>query len=341
MLPARKLPDAPGEAVVTGKPTLVYLLAASHSGSTLLSLLLASHPEICTTGELKATSLGDPSRYRCSCGMPIRQCPFWADVTRTMAAHGCSFDVTRAATHLNTGASSYEQWLLQPLVRRRRLEILRDAALALSLSWRGRLAEFHRTNETLVRALCERTGARMVVDSSKVGIRLKYLLRNPALDVRVIRLVRDGRGVALTYTNSDEFADASSTQLRRGGSGDGRPRDHLSFRDGAHEWRRSNEEADALLTTLDPARCATVTYEQLCSNPQTVLTSLWAFLGVAPTALDRQWRAMSRHVIGNGMRFDSTEDVRLDERWKTILNASDLAIFDAEAGELNRRFGYA
>ncbi len=48
------------------KIRLIYILAASHSGSTLLSLLLGSHPEITTIGELKATSLGDPDQYRCS-----------------------------------------------------------------------------------------------------------------------------------------------------------------------------------------------------------------------------------------------------------------------------------
>jgi len=53
---------------------LVYIMAASHSGSTLLAMLLNSHPEICTVGELKATSLGDPDSYYCSCRNKIREC---------------------------------------------------------------------------------------------------------------------------------------------------------------------------------------------------------------------------------------------------------------------------
>ena len=340
MLPARNPVAAASSPAGVEKPTVVYLLAASHSGSTLLALLLASHPDICTTGELKATSFGDPNRYRCSCGMPIRQCPFWADVTRSMAARGCRFDITRATTHLDVDATPFEKRLLRPLVRGRAIEALRDAALACSPSWHRHLAQFHQANEALVRALAERTGARMVVDSSKVGIRLKYLLRNPGLDVRVVRLVRDGRAVALTYTDSDQYADASAAHLRRGGSGDGRPRDHLTLGEAAHEWRRSNEEADALLNTLGPSRHRTVTYEDLCSNTQSVLTSLWTFLGVEPVTLDRGWRSRSRHIIGNGMRFDTTEEIRLDQRWKTALDAPALAHFNAEAGALNRRLGY-
>lgn len=339
MLPARN-PAAAWGASGPEKPTVVYLLAASHSGSTLLALLLASHPEICTTGELKAASFGDPNRYRCSCGTPIRQCPFWADVTRSMASRGCQFDITHATTNLDVDATPLEKRLLRPLVRGRAMEALRDAALTCLPSWHRHLAQFHQSNEELVRALAERTGARMVVDSSKVGIRLKYLLRNPGLDVRIVRLVRDGRAVALTYTDSDQYADASVAHLRRGGSGDGRPRDHLTLGEAAHEWRRSNEEADSLLSTLDPSRHRTVTYEDLCSNPQAVLSSLWTFLGVEPVSIDNGWRGRSRHIIGNGMRFDSTEEIRLDERWKTALDASALALFNAEAGALNRRFGY-
>src|SRR5476649_1432980 len=125
------------------KPIVAYLLAASHSGSTLLALLLASHPEVCTTGELKATSLGDPDTYRCSCGAPIRLCPFWNSVSRAMAERGGAFDITRADTHITAGASPYARKLLQPLVRGRALEAMRDTGLSLSPSWHRRLARFH------------------------------------------------------------------------------------------------------------------------------------------------------------------------------------------------------
>jgi hypothetical protein len=328
------------DAGSTPKPVVAYLLAASHSGSTLLAMLLASHPDICTTGELKATSLGDPDRYRCSCGALIRRCRFWNDVAARMKARGHAFDITKAETHLSAGASLYVQKFLRPLVRGAALETLRSAGLGLSPSWHKRLAQFHVLNEALVRSVCDITGAGVVVDSSKVGIRLKYLLRNPGLDVRVIRVIRDGRAVALTYTDPANFADATAPHLRGGGDGQSRDRERLSARDAAHEWRRSNEEADALLCRLDPSRYTTVTYEDVCADTPGVLRKLWDFLGVRPFVFGDGWRARSHHVIGNGMRFDSTEEVRLDERWKTALPASALRVFESEAGALNRQLGY-
>lgn len=79
---------------------LAYILAASHSGSTLLSMLLGSHPRVATVGELKlsASAMGKISRYRCSCGEFIRQCNFWRKVKKGMAARGFEFDIADAGT---------------------------------------------------------------------------------------------------------------------------------------------------------------------------------------------------------------------------------------------------
>ena len=41
----------------SAKQRLAYVLAPSHSGSTLLAMLLASHPDVTTVGELNAAAL--------------------------------------------------------------------------------------------------------------------------------------------------------------------------------------------------------------------------------------------------------------------------------------------
>src|SRR5882724_5957010 len=104
---------------MSGKaPQLAYLMGASHSGSTLLAMLLGAHPEACTVGELKATSLGDAEHYRCSCKLPIRKCRFWTRVAERMAQKGVpEFDITRAGTSIFEVGSSYARRLLRPLQR--------------------------------------------------------------------------------------------------------------------------------------------------------------------------------------------------------------------------------
>ncbi len=319
---------------------LAYISAASHSGSTLLAMLLNAHPDACTVGELKATSLGDPKRYRCSCGQFLAECPFWENVRGGMAQHGIDYDPARAGTSIHATSSRYAARLLAPLHRGPLLEAVRDTALALSPIWRRHLAETRRRNAALVGTLQEITGASVIVDSSKTGLRLKYLLRNPELDIRVIRLVRDGRGVALTYVNPLEFADATDPALRAGGSGGTRESEEKPMAEAAREWRRSNEEAEHAVSRLPADRCIRIHYEDLCNTPDATLERIFTFLGLDPGKRAQNFRTVEHHVLGNGMRLDSTAEIRLDDRWKTHLTPEQLAVFDAEAGAMNRRYGY-
>jgi hypothetical protein len=319
---------------------LAYISAASHSGSTLLAMLLNAHPGACTVGELKATSLGDPTRYRCSCGQFLSECPFWKEVRDGMAQRGIDYDPARAGTSIHAVDSRYAARLLAPLHRGPALEIVRDAALALSPAWRRHLTETRQRNATLVATLQDITGANVIVDSSKTGLRLKYLLTNPDLDIHVIRLVRDGRGVALTYVNPLEFADATDPALRAGGSGGTRENEEKPMADAAREWRRSNEEAEQVVRCLPNSRCIRVRYEDLCATPDATLERIFTFLALNPGERAQNFRNVEHHVLGNGMRLDSTSEIRLDDRWKTRLTPEQLAVFDAEAGELNRRYGY-
>lgn len=319
---------------------LVYLLAASHSGSTLLAMLLNSHPDVCTVGELKATSFGDPDKYRCSCRQVIKECPFWSGIRQDMAAKGFDFDITNAGTDIRTGMSPYVLRLLKPLHRGPVLERIRDLLLNLSPVWRKNLPKILARNLALIQSVAARTGSNVIVDSSKVGIRLKYLLRIPELDIRVIRAIRDGRGVALTYVDPAHFADAKEETLRQGGMGGERVGERLTMEQAAREWRRSNEEAEEALKLFDPSHQLNSHYENLCRYPAETLHKLFTFIGVDPAKRNNDFRMVENHVVGNGMRLDSSSEIKLDERWRTTLSPADLAVFNSIAGDLQHRFGY-
>jgi hypothetical protein len=56
----------------------VFIAALGHSGSTLLDLMLGSHPRLLSLGEVHATlsRFGEPQNA-CTCGAAADACPFW------------------------------------------------------------------------------------------------------------------------------------------------------------------------------------------------------------------------------------------------------------------------
>lgn len=322
-------------------PDLAYLLGASHSGSTLLAMLLGAQPGACTAGELKASALGDADTYRCSCHQPIQECGFWKSVGRAMELRGIpDFDITRSGTDIHGIPSNYVDHLLAPLHRGVIMEHARDLLLSLSPRWRTSLREIQSRNLALIESLLELTGARIVVDSSKSALRLKYLLPIRELVIRVIHVVRDGRAVSLTYTDEWTFADAANPSLRGGGGGTHRAPPRRSMAEAAREWMRSNQAAEAVLSKLPQDRWTRIRYEDLCRDPVASLQRINGFLGLDPEHPRIDHRSVSQHVIGNGMRLDTTATIRLDNRWESTLAAHDLREFERIAGKANRHYGY-
>ena len=305
-------------------------------------MLLDSHPEICSVGEIKIGVLGDLDNYLCSCRQKIVACPFWSQVRTEMHGAGQEFKFESPGTDIRVTDNRVLKRLLSPMIKGRFLEFVRDALLFVVPAWHRHFRRIRNRNFSFLTVLAKLSGATVVADSSKVGIRLKYLLRDRRVDVRVIRLIRDGRGVALTYVNPSEFADAKASSLRGGGSGNNNSHATLTMREATNEWVRAAGEAESLKKRLDLENCLEIHYEDLCTNTVETLNTVYQFLGVDLAAAEviRQIDNVEHHIVGNGMRLDDDHTIVLDERWRTQLTEEQLVEFQDIAGELNSRYGY-
>ncbi len=206
-------------------------------------MLLGTRSGRCiTVGEMNGVRTHAPEQYRCSCREVINRCPFWTRVITALVSQGIDYAPHRSGTDIRNTNDCFIRTMLLPLHRGFYLEFIRDMALALYPRWHRHLREVQKRNVAIVRTLLSLSGASTVVDSSKNGLRLKYLLRNRDLDVKVIRLIRDGRGVALTWTDEATFADSRDPELRGGGFGRRRTTldqkaHNRQLARGAHAWR--------------------------------------------------------------------------------------------------------
>jgi hypothetical protein len=129
--------------------------------------------------------------------------------------------------------------------------------------------------------------------------------------------VRDGRGAALSLVRNAR----------------------IPMERAAYLWRRSVEEARAIVRRLHPSRYVHVRYEALCTEPDQTLADLWRFIDVAPHDT-RAESAAEQHILGHRTRLGAAGTIRLDEKWRSQLSAADLQTFESLAGGLNRELGY-
>ena len=116
--------------------------------------------------------------------------------------------------------------------------------------------------------------------------------------MKVVRLIRDGRAVALTYMRPTDYADARDPSLRRGGNTEQIVERSREMRVAAREWKRSNEEAEHILAGLDPSRHISVRYEDFCTDSVTELGRLFTFLGLDPALRVEDFRTRGATCAG-------------------------------------------
>jgi Sulfotransferase family len=271
--------------------TLVYVLGAGHCGSTLLTLLLNAHSRVLGLGEVSTLATIRPSIREASRKNKELQTPLWLDVKRCWeASTGLRF------SDIDLGHPS--SW-----------EALRWPA--------GRVRRWALNNGELFSCLASRSGAAILVDSSKSQQRLLLLLK-AGFRPKVIHLRRDGRAVLHSYR-------------RRG----------RSFFAGFRRWLGPTLAARILRRRLPETHWLALRYEDLATAPEQALERVCGFLGVdfEPEMLNFRSRA-SIGIGGNAMRYRASEEIVLDEEWRSALRPLDRLRFMFLGGLVNRFEGY-
>lgn len=295
---------------------LAYIMGPNYSGSTLLTLLMANHPQIATIGEIKATSMGDIDTYHCSCGQLITTCPFWNNLAQIMQEKGKTFTVRNFQTHFRSPEHFLTDRLLRASLRNPFLEFFRETCFNLLPVAKNIRKQIIQQNRQLIEAICSIQKSETFLDDSKEPIRLKYLLSSNFWDIFVIRLVRDGRGVTNSYMRHNNVAMTKA----------------------AREWTHTENECNRMAKQLDTRRYLSVHYEELCDNPRETINRICYFLELQPISNEQLHR--DKHILGNQMRIESLQEIRIDEKWKHTLSTSDLNVFSSIAGKINQLHGY-
>ena len=169
--------------------TVLFVGGYSRSGSTLLDRMLGQLPGFFSVGELRHVwQRGFRDNQLCGCGQPFHSCEFWSAVGSEAFGGLDKVDVE-------------EVFALKRAVDR--VRYIPHHSLATKIKLNGGMAERVRQYavvlERLYRAVQKISGARVIVDSSKVSAYAYLLNRLPSIDLRLIHLTRDSRAVAYSW----------------------------------------------------------------------------------------------------------------------------------------------
>ena len=281
-----------------------------------MALLLGSHPNVATVGEITVTSGIDVESYLCSCGNVIRQCSFWTGINDRMEKLGQEYDISDPAMQFRSN-----RWLvdrvLRPGVKNRLLETVRSSTLTLLPGPRREYRALLRRNEDFVHSVTEELQRPAFLDISKHPNRLLLLRQIPAFQIRVIYLVRDARAV---------------TQSCRKNLG-------FTTEQGSQSWRKFAIEAERVRRYFSRDHWFMLRYEDLCRDPDGTMSRLFEYLDLSPNTDYRDFQSREHHIIGNRMRLGSSSEIRIDERWKSALADKEIRIVNRIAGKMNLEYG--
>jgi hypothetical protein len=306
-------------------PRIALVVSGHRAGSTLSALVLGNRERALAVGEL--TKLPDAlasDSSQCSCGArPLARCEVWSDVVRRAreAGHGDA----PAGLRVTSGG----------LLDRARMRVVGNAygaarspaaahAAAALLGAGPRLRRLVRRTLAVYDAMPSGGAVELVVDSDKCAWRAKALWAARPEQVRLIYLVRDARG-------------AAASLLSKGG-GHAWSRD---ARQAARYWQWENRRIRRVLRSLPATAWTLLRYEDLCRQPEETLARVMEFLGLTPDPGMAELGRKTHHLLGgNRMRFRGDSRIRLDERWRTALDARQVAEIENVAGALNAELGY-
>ncbi len=310
----------------------VFVASAHRSGSTLMTLVLGSHPLAFDVGEFGAFPdwIAHPDGSRCTCGAaPFVACPFWAEVAAQVWERTGWDPFTQPYARLVElrGRSALERARMRALrslyLASRRSRVY--APLFQLVGGPARVEEMVEATLALYDAALEVAGAELLVDSHKEPARYRALVAARP-ESRIVYLTRDGRGVVASHLTSKRPSRAY----------------HYRSSAAARRWVEQNRGFQRMLSTLPRESWMHVRYEDLCAHPQETLERVCAFLEVPfdPGMLD--FSEQVHHTVGgNRMRFRGDRAIRLDERWRRRLTDEDLQAYDRIAGRMHRALGYA
>ncbi len=332
---------------MTGRQKVLFIGGLGRSGSTLVERLLNEWPQTFAVGEtVHLWERGVRNRERCGCGLAFDHCPHWREVGRRAFGSWSEVDLDRiVALRWSVDRSRRLPSILQAHRTGRPdahqlayLDHLRTVLLAAAAVVRAgtpALAPAGSGGGATGPGPMSGRDDLVLLESSKHLSTAALLSLDPALDIRLLHLVRDPRGVAYSWTKEVARPEAGNELMPR-----------YSPARTAVRWVTDNLGFEVLARRVPSLR---MRYEDFLADPVVWLYRIGGLLDLAPDSVETSFlRGSTAHlstpmhsVAGNPLRFGGRDTpLRLDDAWRRCLPRRDRAVVTALTAPLLTAYGY-
>ena len=322
--PAEVAVAAPERVAEAAPVRVLFIGGLGRSGSTLLDRMLGQFDGIWSVGELvHIWQRGLEENNLCGCGRRFRDCLFWRRVGEEAFGGWEAVDVDEVLA------------LKQAVDRNRCVPLM--CLPALWPPYRAKLRRYLDLLDRLYRAVRQVAGAPLLVDASKHASHAFLLRGMPGLDLRLVHLVRDSRGVAFSWGKlmrrlevvDAEALMATTTPLRMSAR-------YLAYNSLFHLLRRLGVPTLLLRYESLVRRPAAELHRVLGHADRPAADGELGFVGDGWVEL-----GTSHALAGNPMRFERGRvPLRLDEEWRGKMRRRHRLLTAGSTWPLLLRYGY-
>jgi hypothetical protein len=331
---------------------VLKITGLGRSGSTILDVVLGNHSQIESVGEasnlirngwISRESLREIPKNRlrvpiCTCGKrldvlyvdaPDEACPFWSSVRREWVQRA-DRDSIESYPKLQNDFELKRRWSRYGLDSVPRLLYEKRRPSAAFRSY----ARLTRTFFESIRAV---SGKPIIVDSSKSPARALAFGMIPGIDLYVVHLVRDGRGVITSLRKTfKKDVEAGIMWDHKG---------HPMWKT-VVRWIVLNLATEWICIQLGPKRTMRLRYEDFVADPKSALEKIGTLIeldltDVADAASSGKPMHAGHNIGGNRTKKSGTITLRPNaEEWRTALSPTEQRLSWISMGWLMRRYGY-
>ena len=281
--------------------------------------MMNAHPKIASIGELSAIEkVANWDNYYCSCGELFINCDFWNRFYQELGEKKIGV-FNSCATQLKPDINRILDRVSLHYFNNKALNCLKDYLVMKIPAYKKYFSDYIRGYLDCADVILGISNKSIFFDTSKNPYTIKLLRSEIGKKLKIIHLVKDGRGVLDSFLRySLELEEAKTIK----------------------SWVKTNNTIEYEKGKLPLEDIIMIRYKDLAVNTRSTIEKICNFIEVDFDDSVYGFMEHEHHILGNNkMRKSRSSEIFFDEKWKKSLTDKQLKLFHELGHHVNKKYG--